>query len=80
MMQSKKSKRITWQLVLIWGLFVSLMAGVGVVGTSILINGPKIYTVAILIALFVLSFFGGRAHGYIHRKLHNEQEQEETQS
>lgn len=80
MKQCKKHKRITWQLVLIWGLFVSLMVGVGLVGASILINGPKIYTVAILIALFVLSFFGGMAHGYVHRKLHNEQEQEETKS
>lgn len=80
MKQAKKSKRITWQLVLIWGLFVALMVGVGVVGTSILINGPKIHTVAILIALFVLSFFGGMAHGHIHRKLDDEQEQKENQS
>lgn len=79
MKQAKKRKRIVWQQILIWVLFAAIMIGVGIVGTSIMANGPKVHTVCILIALFVLAYFGGMAHSYVDWKLSVGQEQEKAE-
>lgn len=71
-------KKYTIAQIFLWIAFAAVMIGVGVLGSFILRDGPQIFTIIAIIALFVLCFVLGAAHGHVNWQMDNMEEKRDS--